>query len=109
MDSGENFVRDRFRPLRTTARLRGEKTQRLQQEKEVHPGEGRPGAVACGAGREKTQGHELRRILGQISWTKSIEWQVVSPFVEFASQIDEPLYDETAMPRVLQVHNLLDH
>ncbi len=29
-----------------------------------------------------------------VSWAKSIEWRVVSPFVEFAWQIDEPLYDE---------------
>ncbi|AWO92731.2 MULTISPECIES: hypothetical protein [Bradyrhizobium] len=44
-----------------------------------------------------------------VSWAKSIEWRVVSPFVEFAWLIDEPLYDEAGMPRVLQVHELLDH
>ncbi|WGS22957.1 MULTISPECIES: hypothetical protein [unclassified Bradyrhizobium] len=44
-----------------------------------------------------------------VSWAKSIEWRVVSPFVEFAWQIDEPLYDEAGMPRVLQVHELLDN
>jgi hypothetical protein len=33
----------------------------------------------------------------------------VSPFVEFAWQIDEPLDDEAGLPRVLQVHELLDH
>ena len=44
-----------------------------------------------------------------VSWAKSIEWRVVSPFVEFAWQIDEPLYDESGLPRVLQVHELLDH
>jgi hypothetical protein len=44
-----------------------------------------------------------------VSWAKSIEWRVVSPFVEFAWQIDEPLYDEAGMPRVLQVHELLGH
>jgi hypothetical protein len=44
-----------------------------------------------------------------VSWAKSIEWRVVSPFVEFAWQIDEPLYDEAGMPRVLQVRELLGH
>ncbi|WFU53654.1 hypothetical protein QA639_28870 [Bradyrhizobium pachyrhizi] len=44
-----------------------------------------------------------------VSWAKSIEWRVVSPFVEFAWQIDEPLYDEAGVPRMLQVHELLDH
>jgi hypothetical protein len=34
-----------------------------------------------------------------VTWAKSIEWRVVSPFVEFAWQIDEPLYDEVGMPR----------
>ena len=43
------------------------------------------------------------------SWAKSIEWRVVSPFVELSWLIDEPLYDEAGMPRVLQVHELLDH
>ncbi|MGR4931895.1 hypothetical protein ACIPUD_34550 [Bradyrhizobium sp. CAR08] len=44
-----------------------------------------------------------------VSWAKSIEWRVLSPFVEFAWLIDEPLYDEAGMPRVLQVQELLDH
>lgn len=44
-----------------------------------------------------------------VTWAKSIEWRVVSPFVEFAWLIDEPLYDEAGVPRVLQVHELLDH
>jgi hypothetical protein len=44
-----------------------------------------------------------------VSWAKSIEWRVVSPFVEFAWEIDEPLYDEAGVPRVLQVHELLGH
>jgi hypothetical protein len=44
-----------------------------------------------------------------VSWAKSIEWRVVSPFIEFAWQIDEPLYDDAGLPRVLQVHELLDH
>jgi hypothetical protein len=42
-----------------------------------------------------------------VTWAKSIEWRVVSPFVEFAWQIDEPLYDEAGLPRVLQVQELL--
>lgn len=44
-----------------------------------------------------------------VSWAKSIEWRVVSPFVEFLTQIDEPLYDDAGLPRVLQVRELLDH
>jgi hypothetical protein len=44
-----------------------------------------------------------------VSWAKFIEWRVVSPFVEFAAQIDEPLYDDAGLPRVLQVRELLDH
>jgi hypothetical protein len=30
-------------------------------------------------------------------------------FVEFAWRIDEPLYDEAGLPRVLQVQELLGH
>jgi hypothetical protein len=44
-----------------------------------------------------------------VSWAKSIEWRVVSPFVEFATQIDEPLYDDAGIPRVLQIRELLAH
>jgi hypothetical protein len=44
-----------------------------------------------------------------VTWAKSIEWRVVSPFVEFAWRIDEPLYDEAGLPRVLQVQELLSH
>ncbi|MET4274821.1 MULTISPECIES: hypothetical protein [unclassified Bradyrhizobium] len=44
-----------------------------------------------------------------VSWAKSIEWRVVSPFVEFAWKINEPLYDDDGVPRVLQVQELLDH
>ena len=44
-----------------------------------------------------------------VTWAKSIEWRVVSPFVEFAWRIDEPLYDEAGLPRVLQVQELLGH
>ena len=44
-----------------------------------------------------------------VTWAKSIEWRVISPLVEFAWLIDEPLYDEAGLPRVLQVHELLGH
>jgi hypothetical protein len=44
-----------------------------------------------------------------VTWAKSIEWRVVSPFVEFAWRIDEPLYDDAGLPRVLQVQELLGH
>jgi hypothetical protein len=44
-----------------------------------------------------------------VSWAKSIEWRVVSPFVEFVWRIDEPLYDEAGLPRVLQVQELLGY
>jgi hypothetical protein len=43
------------------------------------------------------------------SWAKEIDWRVVSPFVEFAWHIDEPLFDEEGLPRVLQVGELLDN
>jgi hypothetical protein len=44
-----------------------------------------------------------------VSWATAIEWRVVSPFVEFAWQIEEPFYDADGMPRVLQVRELLDY
>ena len=44
-----------------------------------------------------------------VTWAKSVEWRVVSPFVEFAWQLDEPLYDDAGLPRVLQVQELLGH
>ena len=44
-----------------------------------------------------------------MTWAKSIEWRVISPLVEFAWLIDEPLYDEAGLPRVLQVHELVGH
>lgn len=43
------------------------------------------------------------------SWAKTVEWRVVSPFVEFAWQIDEPLIDADGIPRVMQVGELLDY
>jgi hypothetical protein len=44
-----------------------------------------------------------------VTWAESDEWRVVSPFVEFAWRIDEPLYDKPGFPRVLQVQELLGH
>jgi hypothetical protein len=44
-----------------------------------------------------------------VSWAKEIDRRVVSPFVEFAWHIDEPLFDEEGLPRVLQVGELLDN
>ena len=44
-----------------------------------------------------------------VSWAKEIDWRVVSPFVEFAWQIDEPFFDAEGLPRVLQVRELLDN
>lgn len=34
---------------------------------------------------------------------------MVSPFVEFAWEIDETFFDEQGLPRVLQAEELLDH
>jgi hypothetical protein len=34
---------------------------------------------------------------------------VVSPFVEFAWHLSEPLFDEEGLPRVLQVRELIDY
>jgi hypothetical protein len=44
-----------------------------------------------------------------VSWAKEIEWRVVSPFVEFAWHLDEPLVDEEGLPRVLRVTELIEH
>jgi hypothetical protein len=44
-----------------------------------------------------------------VSWAKEIDWRVVSPFVEFAWHISEPLFDEKGLPRVLQVSELIDY
>ena len=44
-----------------------------------------------------------------VSWAKEIDWRVVSPFVEFAWHISEPLVDKDGLPRVLQVRELLDN
>jgi hypothetical protein len=42
-----------------------------------------------------------------VSWAKAIDWRVVSPFVEFAWHLSEPLFDNEGLPRVLQVHELI--
>lgn len=44
-----------------------------------------------------------------VSWAEEIDWRVVSPFVEFAWEIDEMFFDERGVPRVLQAEELLDH
>jgi hypothetical protein len=43
------------------------------------------------------------------SWAKSIDWRVVSPFVEFAWDIKDPIFDQDGLPRVLQVRELLEN
>jgi hypothetical protein len=43
------------------------------------------------------------------SWAKSIDWRVVSPFVEFAWHVNDPLMDEEGLPRVLQIGELLEN
>jgi hypothetical protein len=43
------------------------------------------------------------------SWAKSIDWRLVSPFVEFAWHLSEPLFDEEGLPRVLQVRELIEY
>ena len=45
----------------------------------------------------------------EVSWAKAIDWRVVSPFVEFAWHLSEPLVDEEGLPRVLQVRELIDY
>ena len=44
-----------------------------------------------------------------VSWAKVIDWRVVSPFVEFAWHLNDPLFDEDGLPRVLQVRELMDN
>jgi hypothetical protein len=44
-----------------------------------------------------------------VSWAKAIDWRVVSPFVEFAWHLNEPLFDEEGLPRILQVGELIDY
>jgi hypothetical protein len=45
-----------------------------------------------------------------VSWAKVVDWRrVVSPFVEFAWHLDDPLFDEDGLPRVLQVRELMDN
>ena len=42
-----------------------------------------------------------------VSWAKEIDWRVVSPFVEFAWHVSDPLFDEEGLSRVLQVRELI--
>jgi hypothetical protein len=44
-----------------------------------------------------------------VSWAKAIDWRVVSPFVEFAWSLREPLFDEDGLPRVLQIRELIGY
>lgn len=43
-----------------------------------------------------------------VSWASSIDWRVVSPFVEFAWSLKEPLFDEAGAARLLQAKELID-
>ena len=43
------------------------------------------------------------------SWAKSVDWRIVSPFVEFAWNVNDPLFDEDGLPRVLQVREMLEN
>lgn len=43
-----------------------------------------------------------------VSWASSIDWRVVSPFVEFAWSLKEPLFDEAGVARLLQAKELID-
>ena len=44
-----------------------------------------------------------------VSWAKVIEWRVVSPFVEFAWHLGEPLFDQEGLTRILQVREMIDY
>ena len=44
-----------------------------------------------------------------VSWAKTIDWRVISPFVEFAWQLSEPLFDQEGLPRIFQVSELIDY
>ena len=44
-----------------------------------------------------------------MSWAETIDWRVVSPFVEFAWHLGEPLFDEEGLPRLLQVRELINY
>jgi len=44
-----------------------------------------------------------------VSWARTVEWRVVSPFVEFAWHLQEPLWDANGVARILQVSELLDY
>jgi len=42
-----------------------------------------------------------------VSWAKAVDWRVVSPFVEFAWHLNEPLFDEEGLSRLLQARELI--
>jgi hypothetical protein len=44
-----------------------------------------------------------------VAWAKEIDWRVVSPFVEFAWDINEPFFDKDGLPRLFQAQELMDN
>lgn len=44
-----------------------------------------------------------------VTWAKKIDWRVVSPFVEFAWDINEPFFDQDGLPRLFQARELMDN
>jgi hypothetical protein len=52
---------------------------------------------------------EPKRTNFDVSLAQTIDWRVVSPFVEFAWQLDEPFFDDDGVPRLLQVFELLEN
>ncbi len=44
-----------------------------------------------------------------VAWAKSVDWRVVSPFVEFAWHVNDPLIDQEGLPRTLQIGELLEN
>jgi hypothetical protein len=43
------------------------------------------------------------------SWASSVDWRLVSPFVEFAWSLEMHQFDEEGVARILQVEELLDY
>lgn len=43
------------------------------------------------------------------SWATEVDWRVVSPFVEFAWDLSDSLFDEDGVPRLLQAKELVDY
>lgn len=43
-----------------------------------------------------------------VSWATSVDWRVVSPFVEFAWTLNEPLFDDDGAVRLHQANELVD-